>query len=198
MVKVLLVIALSIITFYFLWTTAFPKLIVTKDSYGEYYWFRAPWLFIHVFTGLIATLVGWYQFIPSFRTRNLKLHRIIGRLYICCIAIASLTAVYIALVSPGMNILGKLSFLVVSLVWLSTVVFGFLSIIKHKIIQHQEWVLRSYVVTFFFTIVVILTKYFPSEYIGVSTNEAFLFHTWISWSVPLFITELYIQFKKDF
>jgi uncharacterized membrane protein len=193
--KVLLILV-AIVTFYFLWIAAFPKLIVTEESYGEYYWFRAPWLFIHVVTGLIATLIGWYQFIPSFRAKNIKAHRAVGKIYMICNVISAITAIYIAIVSPGMNTLGKISFVVIPFVWITTVSLGYIAIIRKNIIQHQEWMLRNYVVTFFFTIFVILSKYFPSEYIGVSYNEALLFHTWIGWTVPLFITEIVIQRKK--
>lgn len=195
--KILLTV-IAVITIYFLWIAAFPRLIVNEESYGDYYWFRASWLFIHVVTGLIATLIGWYQFIPSFRAKNMKAHRIVGKIYMYCIVIAALTAIYLAIVSPGMNVLGKLGFVVVPFVWLSTIAFGYTSIIRKKVMQHQEWMLRNYVVTFFFTIFVILTRFFTPEYIGVTFNEALLFHTWTSWSVPLFITELVIQGKKLF
>ncbi|NRB51467.1 MAG: DUF2306 domain-containing protein [Saprospiraceae bacterium] len=191
-----LLILVGVITFYFLWIAAFPKLIVTEESYGEYYWFRASWLFIHVVAGLLATLIGWYQFLPSFRMKSIEVHRVVGKIYTYCIVIAALTAIYLALVSPGMNILGKLSFVVVPIIWLSTITLAYVSIMKKNVIQHQEWMLRNYVVTFFFTIFVIFTKYLPSEVMGVTYNEALLFHTWMSWSLPLFFTELIIQGKK--
>ena len=187
-----------IATAYFLSIAALPKLIVTEEVYGDYYWFRASWLFIHVVAGLVGTLVGWYQFVPSFRNKNIKRHRIIGKVYTFSIAIAAITAVYLAVVSPGMDVIGKMSFAIIPLVWIGTISMGYIAIIKKRIAQHQEWMLRSYVVTFFFTIFVILTKYLPYEFLGVSYSQALVGITWFSWAVPFFITEIIIQSRKIF
>jgi len=187
--KVILV-AVVIITLYFLSIAAFPKLIVTKEVYGDYYWFRAPWLFIHVVTGLFATLIGWYQFIPAYRIKNIKRHRILGKVYVYSIVIAAITAIYLAIYSPGMDILGKISFGVVPMVWLSTVAFAYLAILKKNVMQHQEWMLRSYVVTFFFTIFVIVTKYLPYEYLEITYPQALPFITWASWAIPFLLSNI--------
>jgi len=190
--------AVGVVTIYFLIIAAFPKLIVTEESYTEYYWFRAPWLFIHVVTGLIATLIGWYQFIPNWRNKNWKVHRVVGRVYIICIAIAALTAIYLALVSPGMDLMVKISFIIIPFVWISTITLGYLAIMRKKVVQHQEWMLRSYVVTFFFTIFVILTQYIPYESLGVTYEQSVGVITWFSWAMPIFITEMIIQWPKIF
>ena len=187
---------IAIITLYFLSITAFPKLIMTQKVYGDYYWFRASWLIIHVVTGLIATLTGWTQFIPQFRIKYMKVHRLVGKVYIICILIASFTAFFLAYYSPGMNLSGRISFFVVPFIWSITVIFAYLAVIKKRIIQHQEWMIRSYVVTFFFTIFVIITKYFPYETLNVTYLDIMALVTWFSWSVPLFIAELVIQGRK--
>lgn len=186
----------GIITLYFLGITAFPKLIVTEEVYGDYYWFRASWLIIHVVTGLVATLIGWTQFIPKFRIKYTKTHRLVGKIYIICILIAAFTAFFLAYYSPGMNLSGRISFYVIPFIWATTVIFAYLAIIKRKIVQHQEWMIRSYVVTFFFTIFVIVTKYFPYETLNVEYLDIMALVTWSSWAVPLFIAELVIQGRK--
>lgn len=186
----------GIITLYFLGITAFPKLIVTKEVYGDYYWFRAAWLIVHVVTGLVATFIGWTQFIPQFRIKYMKAHRLVGKIYIICILIAAFTAFFLAHYSPGMNLSGRISFYVLPFVWVTTVIFAYLAIIKRKIVQHQEWMIRSYVVTFFFTIFVIVTKYFPYEALNVAYLDIMALITWASWAIPLFIAELVIQGRK--
>jgi len=186
----------GIVTLYFLGITAFPKLIVTEEVYGDYYWFRASWLIIHVVTGLVATLIGWTQFIPNFRIKYMKAHRLVGKIYIICILIAAFTAFFLAHYSPGMNLAGRISFYVLPFIWATTVIFAYLAVIKRKIVQHQEWMIRSYVVTFFFTIFVIVTKYFPYETLNVEYLDIMALVTWFSWAVPLFIAELIIQGQK--
>lgn len=38
--------------------------------------------YVHIVLGGIALLVGWTQFIPKWRTNNIKLHRQVGK-YMC-------------------------------------------------------------------------------------------------------------------
>lgn len=194
----IILLLVGVVTIYFLSIVAFPKLIVTETSYTDYYWFRAPWLFIHVVAGLLGTLIGWYQFIPNLRNKYWKIHRVVGRIYLISISIAALTAVYLAYTSPGVDLMGKFSFAIIPFVWIGTITFGYLAIRKRKVVQHQEWMLRSYVVTFFFTIFVIITKYLPYESLGVTFEQSVAVITWFSWAVPLFITELIIQGRKIF
>jgi uncharacterized membrane protein len=194
----LLLAVVALTTMYFLSIAALPKLIVTEQNYTDYYWFRAPWLFVHVVAGLIATLIGWYQFIPSFRNRYLRVHRVVGRVYLACIAVAALTAAYLAYLSPGMDTVGKISFMVIPFVWIGTISLGFAAIRRRRIDQHLEWMLRSYVVTCFFTIFVILTKYLPYEAMGTTYETSVVGITWFSWAVPVFVTEMVLQGRKIF
>lgn len=137
---------------YFLTTKAFPKLIVTEAVYGNYYWPKAPWLFIHVVSSILATIIGPVQFVASIRTNYLNAHRISGKIYMGCILFASITAVYLAINS-------------------------------------------SYVVTLFFIVFVIIDEFLPFSYFG-SYEETLPFLTWVSWAIPLFITELGLQSRK--
>lgn len=192
----ILAVIVFVATLYFLYIAAFPRLIVTEASYTEYYWFRAHWLIIHVVAGLTATFVGWYQFIPKLRNKNLRRHRIIGKVYFYSVIVAAITASILAYLSPGMDFFGKGSFITITFIWIGTTLMGYIAVRRKNINQHKEWMLRSYVVTFFFTIFVIITRYLPYEFLGVTYEQAIVFVTWFSWAIPLFITEMIIQGKK--
>jgi len=179
---------------YFLSTKAFPKLMVTEAVYGDYYWPKAPWLLVHVVSGILATLIGPFQFISRIRTNYLATHRILGKIYLGCILIASFTAVYLA-ASSQYNLMGKISLGFVPVIWISCAGMAYISVLNKRIKQHREWMTRSYVVTLFFITFVTIDEFLPYSYFGTYAETLPLL-TWVSWSVPLFITELILQGRK--
>ncbi len=54
----------------------------------------------HAAAALLAMLLGPFLFSTRFRSRHLKRHRIMGRVYVICIAIAAPLALYLQLRRP--------------------------------------------------------------------------------------------------
>ena len=150
---------------YFLSTKAFPKLIVTEAAYGDYYWPKAPWLLVHVISGILATLIGPFQFVSRIRTNYLVTHRFLGKIYLVSILIASFTAVYLA-ASSQYNLITKISLWFVPIIWICSAGMAYISVLKKRIEQHREWMIRSYVVTLFFITFVFIDEFLPYSYFG--------------------------------
>jgi hypothetical protein len=61
------------------------------------YYFPVRWLLVpHVLGGLIALLIGPFQFSSRFRQRHLGLHRIMGRVYLASVAVSAIVALYVS------------------------------------------------------------------------------------------------------
>jgi uncharacterized membrane protein len=179
---------------YYLYKSVFPKLTLTEEAYGTYYFERINWVFPHIVTGVLATLIGPFQFIQKFRDANLKRHRLLGKTYLICILIAGISSVYMALTSD-VNFTYMTGLLGLGLAWMSTSAMAFLSIRKKKIDLHKEWMIRSYVVTFAFTSFRFI--YDLIEPLGLGTAADILaFNAWFCWAIPLLITELILQGRK--
>src|SRR5258706_16340441 len=73
--------------------------VFTEKSYTPYFWWRNVGLFTHVFFGMTAFLIGPFQFIPGIRKNYVKTHRTMGKIYLCCIAVAAPAAIYMATTS---------------------------------------------------------------------------------------------------
>jgi Predicted membrane protein (DUF2306) len=63
--------------------------------------------------------------------------------------------------------------------------------------QHKEWMTRSYVVTFSFVFFEAIIQVLDFAKIG-TTTERLIVANWLSWSVPLMITEAVLQGHKMF
>lgn len=186
----------AMMVIYFLTIKAFPKLVVSEAVYGDYYWPKAPWLFVHVVTGIFATLIGPFQFVKRLRTNYVRGHRLFGFAYMVSIFLAALTAIYLAVYS-GYNLMSKISLGIVPFIWIGTTGMAFAAAVKKRFDQHQEWMVRSYVVTLFFIAFVMLDHYLPYSYFG-TYEETLPLLTWACWAFPLFVTELILQGRKIF
>lgn len=139
------------VSLYFLLTKAFPRLAFSESNYGEYYWFRAPWLFSHTLFGILATLIGPFQFIPAIRKNYPVFHRTLGKTYLVSVLLAALTSLYLALTS-AITMMYTIGLILGAGVWLFTGFMAFRLIKQGKVEQHRQWMVRNYVVTFFFII----------------------------------------------
>src|SRR5688572_17411662 len=57
--------------------------------------------YLHIGLGGLSLLVGWSQFSRKLRTRNLNIHRTLGKIYLVCVMISGLCGLYIAFFATG-------------------------------------------------------------------------------------------------
>jgi uncharacterized membrane protein len=159
----------------------------------------APFLATHVAGGVIALLIGPLQFFYVIRKKYAQIHRYTGKVYLVCIFASGVAATYLAIIH---NLLIEKEFvfatgaLAMALIWFVTAGMALWAIKKRNFMQHQEWMIRSYVLTCNFIL-------FRLMYYGLLEIENFPFKSevgdvtvWASWSIPLFITEVIFQARK--
>jgi uncharacterized membrane protein len=100
------------------------------------------WLLPHAVAGATALLLAPFQFSAKLRRRSLRLHRVLGRLYVAGVAVAAPTAIPVAI------ILGPPSLVMAAVTqssgWLVTTAIALYCVRRGDIRQHQEWMIRSY------------------------------------------------------
>ncbi|MDQ3919025.1 MAG: DUF2306 domain-containing protein [Acidobacteriota bacterium] len=101
------------------------------------------WLLLpHGVAGAVALLLAPFQFSARLRRRGLRLHRILGRLYVAGAFISAPLAVPVAI------ILGPPSLVMAAAIqsagWLLTTAIALYAVRGGDIRQHQEWMTRSY------------------------------------------------------
>jgi len=63
------------------------------------YWTQRGWLLMHMTGGMVALLTGPWQFWTGFRMRYARLHRWTGRLFLLGVAVGSIGAFHMAIVT---------------------------------------------------------------------------------------------------
>src|SRR3712207_688397 len=100
------------------------------------------WMLPHAVAGATALLLAPFQFSARLRRRNLRLHRVLGRLYVAGVAIAAPTAIPIAVILGPPTLV--MAAVVQSSGWLLTTAVALYCVRRGDIRQHQEWMIRSY------------------------------------------------------
>lgn len=106
------------------------------------------WLLPHALAGATALVLGPFQFSERFRTANFARHRLMGRIYIGAICIASLLSIYITLKFEPPAF--QLEIWAQGGGWLLCAVLALTYAMKRNIAAHRQWVARSYGFTFIF------------------------------------------------
>jgi uncharacterized membrane protein len=122
------------------------------DSKDEEWPHIAPfkwWLLVHGLAGLAALLIGPLQFSERIRRTHVKLHRVLGRVYIGAICIAAPMAIYIG-DNWDDNRQSAIEGWAQAGGWLICAVLAFVFAMKRNIPRHRQWVARSYGFTFVF------------------------------------------------
>ena len=99
----------------------------------------------HTLSGMIALLAGPLQFSSRIRQRHLKFHRILGRIYVVCVFVGSFTGIALAWGRPGLP-----GTSMQATAWMVCTTAAFLTARNRQIVQHRQWMARSYAVTFTF------------------------------------------------
>lgn len=174
---------------YYIYANCLRYFIFTPKNYHfDFFWTRRYWVFIHILSGILATIVAPFQFIPYIRSHFKKIHRITGRTYVYSIIISSITSFYLCITTPE-NFWYALGLGGFTAAWLFTAVMGTIKARKGKIEQHRSWMIRSFVVTIGFSISRLLEDMVVQIHAEVGRVERLTILSWISWIIPLIITE---------
>jgi uncharacterized membrane protein len=99
----------------------------------------------HTLSGVLALLIGPLQFSSRFRQRHLKIHRVLGRIYVVSVFIGSFTGIALAAGRPGLP-----GTSMQAAAWMVCTTAAFVTARNRQIVAHRQWMARSYAVTFTF------------------------------------------------
>ncbi|WP_308637354.1 DUF2306 domain-containing protein [Paenibacillus silvisoli] len=148
----------------------------------------------HIFLGIAALLIGAYQLTKRSR-QNPARHKQLGRFYGIAILVNVLVVPYIALYATG-GTPSTIAFLVLDLFWLGTTAIGIRHIMGKKVLQHRQWMLRSYAITFVFVTFRIVLAIVQLS-IDAPRSFTFPLAVYLSIALNLAITEWYLGKRRS-
>jgi uncharacterized membrane protein len=187
------VLAISAVVRYLLLDPASTNQTLIEEGMEMYDFHYQPWnsvLICHIITASLAIVIGPFQFLKKVRNKRKEFHRNLGKIYVVSIFMSGLTGIYLSYFVFG-GIFSKLGFFSLSMAWLITTYIAYKYIRNGKFKQHEEWMYRSYAVTF-----VAVTFRFWSAAIGYSFDNFQLGYTaaiWVSLIGNILVMEYWIR-----
>ena len=124
-------------------------------------------------------------------------HRWMGRIYLTAILIGTISSTYLSWTSAyRVNFSWAFALQSLAFAWIVTAAMAYISVMKGRIIQHKEWMIRSYVVTFAFVLFRWLNELSVVKSLMPQFAERGPAIGWLSWTIPLLITEMVLSWKR--
>jgi uncharacterized membrane protein len=128
----------------------------------------------HAVGGVLATVLGPFQFSTRFRQRHLSLHRLMGKVYIISVCVAAPMVIFL-----GRGFQFPLTFMgdLQASLWLICTLLAFITARNRQIAIHRQWMIRSYAFTLNFILSRLLNPipaYFNMSDTGLALTLALL------------------------
>ncbi len=144
--------------------------------------------FIHVYTSMLALLAGLTQFSNYLRSRQVHIHRWVGKIYVAIVLFASgPTGLVMGFYANG-GIISQISFCLLATLWIFCTAQAFKAIRLGKINAHREWMYRSYALTLS-AITLRLWKWLIVLLFDTRPMDTYRIVAWLGWVLNLAIAE---------
>lgn len=157
----------------------------------------SPWIYVlyaHIVTACLAVAIGPFQLFIKPKRRGVRLHRVLGYLYVASIYISGLVSIYLCIFATGGWKAG-LGFFSLDILWMASTWIAIRQAVKKNITAHREWMLRSYALTLaavsFRVWLMLATPLFGDQFLS-----AYQLSAWLCWVGNLVFMELFIVMTR--
>lgn len=143
------------------------------------------WFALHIGAGLFVYAIGIIQFTSGIRNRYIKLHRLLGKIYIIASLICILTLSF--MIPDGMCKPCRISHISVTSLWLVFVLLAYYFIKERKIELHRRMMISSFICAAYFVTVRVVDKFAMPFFYSITKTEdqALLVSDIAVWLLPL-------------
>lgn len=179
--------SITTLYFYYYRDSSYNFLSRKQDVVFNIFWRTS--FYIHITGGMIALLIGPFQFLSVLRRKFVKFHRAFGKVYLGAILfMAAPSGLFMAFYAEG-GLVAVIGFTLMALAWMFTTYMAYDTIRKKDIWGHQAWMTRSFALTF---AAVTLRLYVPisSVFFHVPWPTVEASSAWVSWLPNIIVAEL--------
>lgn len=153
------------------------------------------WLLPHGLAGACALILGPMQFSDRLRQRFAKFHRVVGRIYVTGVFIAAPLGTYIQYFEERMGAPRSFSFAAATdaALWMLTTGIALIFILKGKVQQHRQWMVRSFAVAIVFLEVRVVAGITGWDALGEAANETIV---WACVAFSLLFADIVLQWQE--
>ncbi|MGW6454860.1 DUF2306 domain-containing protein [Streptomyces sp. NPDC055078] len=149
---------------------------------------------VHALPASLLLLLGPVQFVPALRQKYGKAHRIVGRVYMVSVLIASVAAILAATFSVD-GFTAQVAFFLLTAAWLYSLAQAYLTIRRGQVQLHRIWMIRNYALSFAAVVLrvfLITGLALRSRYDWLSFEDVYATSVWASILVSAGVAEWFI------
>jgi uncharacterized membrane protein len=168
-----------------------PLDVASPAPFVANYQAHAAGIYTHVFSAVIALLLGPLQFLPGLRQRHKRLHRMLGRIYLGAgVLVGGLSGLYMSMFAFGGPVV-QLGFAGLAAGWLYTGFMAYRAIRAGRVEEHRAFMVRNFALTL---AAVSLRVWLPlSMMAGVPFPTAYAVIAWACWLPNLVVAEFWLN-----
>jgi uncharacterized membrane protein len=162
------------------------------DSFNAHFAAQPILTFAHILPGAVFLLVGPLQFVRRIRTRHIRVHRALGRMYVAVGAVVGVTALVMSFTLSIGGAVESAATLLFGVYFLVALGMAVAYVRRREIALHREWMLRAFaiglaiatirpIIGLFFG----LTTLLPAQFFGYAF--------WIGFSLHAVLAEVWIR-----
>jgi uncharacterized membrane protein len=133
------------------------------------------YLLVHGFFGVLAMLLGAFQLSNRLRARYLKLHRVLGYVYVVGVFIAAPFAIPVAMKIDSLSLVAASA--VQAFGWMVSTAIALYCVRNGNIVLHRRWMIQSYFFAMVFTVARVIIPIPPIMSLGVTGVEVVVWST---------------------
>ncbi len=152
--------------------------------------------YVHVFTSIFILLAGFTQFSNYILKKYVKVHRIIGWVYIVNILLITVHAAFVMALKANGGLASKASFTLLCIVWYVCTLMALVRVKQKKYQSHRQWMIRSFALTLSAITLRIYAYGFDVLNINIHPRDVYITIAWCSWVPNLIVAEIINQKKK--
>src|SRR5205823_4684526 len=153
----------------------------------------APAMFFlipHAFFGVLALTLGAFQFSNRLRARYLKVHRILGYIYVVSVFVAAPFAIPVAMRTASFSLTA--ASVAQSAGWMLTTGIALYCVRGGNIVQHRRWMMRSYPFAMVFTVARLIIPIPPLFKLGLPGIEMVV---WSTIALAAFLPNVFLDWR---
>lgn len=151
-------------------------------------------MYVHVAFACLAMASGLVNFSNRIFEKRRRFHRINGYVYIVSVVLVVLTSGYMAPYATGGKI-SSMGFNALNIIWLFITITALIQIKQKRMIQHRNWMIRSYAFCFTNMLIHLITSLFHRGF-GLDYATSYTIGIYGSIALLLAIPEFIIRQKK--
>ena len=165
-----------------------------KQDYLHISWWRIAF-YVHIFSSIFALAAGFTQFSNYIREKYIQLHRAVGKFYVFNVLIINFPAGMILAVYANGLFPGKMAFIILDCLWFYFTLRAYTAIRKGKIKEHEEFMIRSFALTFS-AITLRTWKIVLSSTFQIEPLTLYMIQAWMGFVPNLLFAEWLIRRKR--